>query len=1298
VRESWRSEPEAQAARFLASVLILLQIHLAAGELSDLPFYLTAIVCSAAVGFLCAGVRLRVCAALCVLALGPWAARVVVLSAGRLFRLDQIAADSVLLAYDRNLLVALGPLYWSGMSAYFAALFRRFLRTEPLLNGAAIALFFVVMDERSFPLYQQPIFLAAVVVSVVFLEFAVLAGSVPSSARAVGRERLGAAASAATVCMLALFALLRPFEERAAAQGGGLIKPSLFRFDFSQYLRLESEISLAEDLVLIVRKDAEDQHTLIRRFVLSEYDRKRGFLRSETLDDPIHPTDLPEGESSFEAGSYKGTKTVGQEFFLVNFDASAFLALNQPIRVVPYKTWDAASFTSVYGVTSAVSEALPFELIDAGEGGAAAAREALGDGAYRRLTDYGGDPRIRELALEIIGGQAAYWDSVQAVYERLKFGEYRYSLKPGLAPDGDQLGLFLFDAKKGYCSYFAFSMTLLLRSLGIPARTAVGFFVDPETAAFDYFPVRSDMAHAWVEVFFPEYGWIEYDPTTEQLAEGEEFRFSSGVAPEQFERLMREILSNRERLEAKRSERIPGLARAVPRLVDAVGRFFRERWFVVAAAAWAALSVLLRAGLYLRARVSRDPRKAADALALHALRRLALGGRRRGRRESVGEYAARLDAVWQVGLQPVAEGRTKARFAPRYSREDLREQWSRYRAFSAAYAGRVTALRRFAGWCVPALLLAGASRRTAVSAAAVFLLLLPGDSPRAQEGEPATAYSDDDFAEIDAAIADERWERAVELLKAGKARFPDDSRYPMALGDLFADRKLYGLAWEEYRTAERVAENDPTLLHRLATTAGRLNKDEYSAAYLERVVTLRPDDRDAVGDLAWMYFKLHRLREGERFLLDAVSRLGSDPGFSMTLGTIYSDLYDYDNSKKWYLESIGEAKRTGARTFEAVALYNLSILETKFYRYAEAFKRTGQSLEAAERSSGHLARGELHLKRLEFAKTYADYERAYELDVSPLSKLNLADAYLAAGRLPEARSYAESTLVATDLSWMFNYGTNLKQYRRDIHDILSETYAGLANLEESYPRSGLLDWVAGTYRAAAYRVRAAGHRALFREYARKSAVSYGSSGQALDSLLNYYDAFSDYPKRARSYLREAQDLERTLVPASANLYELERGILERSPMRIEATVFSFDPVWQKDLTAKAYAALCALYPAGSAERRDSAERLFALNRGALRQRGIPLPVSVLLGGDDAGARGNRVLRTIRHSGFEPISRDAATRFVLDVRLSGGAAACTLSDSLRGTVVVSKTVPLPDGSGDAMSAFGRALADAVFSAY
>ena len=71
----------------------------------------------------------------------------------------------------------------------------------------------------------------------------------------------------------------------------------------------------------------------------------------------------------------------------------------------------------------------------------------------------------------------------------------------------------MFDLKQGYCDYYATAMAMMLRSVGVPARAVSGYaegIYDPEAGL--YFVTERD-AHTWVEVFFPEYGWIEFEPT-----------------------------------------------------------------------------------------------------------------------------------------------------------------------------------------------------------------------------------------------------------------------------------------------------------------------------------------------------------------------------------------------------------------------------------------------------------------------------------------------------------------------------------------------------------------------------------------------------------------------------------------------------------------------------------------------------------------------------------------------------------------------------------------------------------------
>jgi len=71
---------------------------------------------------------------------------------------------------------------------------------------------------------------------------------------------------------------------------------------------------------------------------------------------------------------------------------------------------------------------------------------------------------------------------------------------------------FLFEMNRGYCQYFATAMTVMLRSQDIPARYVVGFKGGTQVAE-DRYLITSDTGHAWVEVYFPDIGWIRFDPT-----------------------------------------------------------------------------------------------------------------------------------------------------------------------------------------------------------------------------------------------------------------------------------------------------------------------------------------------------------------------------------------------------------------------------------------------------------------------------------------------------------------------------------------------------------------------------------------------------------------------------------------------------------------------------------------------------------------------------------------------------------------------------------------------------------------
>jgi len=124
--------------------------------------------------------------------------------------------------------------------------------------------------------------------------------------------------------------------------------------------------------------------------------------------------------------------------------------------------------------------------------------------------------QIRALAFEITAAYDNPYDKAAAITNYLRT-EIQY--KPSITfPEQpvDPLEYFLFDIKQGFCNYYASAETLMLRSIGIPARLAVGFAQGEVNLQNTFYTVRERDAHAWPEVYFPNYGWVEFEPTGNQ--------------------------------------------------------------------------------------------------------------------------------------------------------------------------------------------------------------------------------------------------------------------------------------------------------------------------------------------------------------------------------------------------------------------------------------------------------------------------------------------------------------------------------------------------------------------------------------------------------------------------------------------------------------------------------------------------------------------------------------------------------------------------------------------------------------
>jgi hypothetical protein len=129
-------------------------------------------------------------------------------------------------------------------------------------------------------------------------------------------------------------------------------------------------------------------------------------------------------------------------------------------------------------------------------------------------------PRVAALAQHITAGISPPGDADPHTYDKVSAIEtwmsthVRYTTDiPPLAPGADAVTSFLFGSRRGYCEQISTATVVMLRSLGIPARETVGYVPGSYNPITDLYDVQAKDAHAWVQVWFPGYGWQNFDPT-----------------------------------------------------------------------------------------------------------------------------------------------------------------------------------------------------------------------------------------------------------------------------------------------------------------------------------------------------------------------------------------------------------------------------------------------------------------------------------------------------------------------------------------------------------------------------------------------------------------------------------------------------------------------------------------------------------------------------------------------------------------------------------------------------------------
>lgn len=251
----------------------------------------------------------------------------------------------------------------------------------------------------------------------------------------------------------------------------------------------------------------------------------RRWLNSSTADQDI------DGGIHVLTPRFEARQEVTQTITIQAPTGNVLLAAGQPVRVSLKATADLFVIEPAPGDRPPVAEISMLRRRDATlrPGDQYLAVSELSSAAVEDLQEAGADypawvtenyldlppdlaPQVAELARQVSAGATNPYDQVAAIEQFLRGFEYNDQIEAP-PPGVNAVNYFLLDIQQGYCDYYASSLAMMARTLGIPARVAAGYSQGEYVPEEGVYRVREYHGHSWPEVFFPGYGWVEFEPT-----------------------------------------------------------------------------------------------------------------------------------------------------------------------------------------------------------------------------------------------------------------------------------------------------------------------------------------------------------------------------------------------------------------------------------------------------------------------------------------------------------------------------------------------------------------------------------------------------------------------------------------------------------------------------------------------------------------------------------------------------------------------------------------------------------------
>lgn len=284
-------------------------------------------------------------------------------------------------------------------------------------------------------------------------------------------------------------------------------------YGFANRMDLRVRGELSDEVVMRVRASAA---AMYRGIIFDEYDGVAW------IGDDSEPTIIsdedPPYSYPFEFRSLGPRATVTQTFYVEREQPNVVFSGGQPDSVWidgtvgvdtngALRTGGTLGVDTVYSVIASRGAATPDQLRGLPE------RETPEPLQKYLQVPVTVPPRVEELARRITADAPTRYDKVKAI-ETWLAENFRYDIDSPVPPAGrDAVDYFLFDSDVGFCEQFASATAIMLRTLDIPVRVVAGYTPGTRNPFTGYYEIKNSDAHTWVEVWFPSYGWYEFDPT-----------------------------------------------------------------------------------------------------------------------------------------------------------------------------------------------------------------------------------------------------------------------------------------------------------------------------------------------------------------------------------------------------------------------------------------------------------------------------------------------------------------------------------------------------------------------------------------------------------------------------------------------------------------------------------------------------------------------------------------------------------------------------------------------------------------